>query len=179
MQLTIFIYCLLTFAVSLHLQEKHELTVDDFPLGKVNIQSGTGNYLARCSICGTVDTATVNETNADSPTAIWTVEWVGKYVAFKADNGKYLTRCRNCWAPKTALYQDAVFVNATSSADVNAQWKPEDLGSGFWGLRSWTTYKCLIKCLFCVNAFSIYNYAFVQPLSPKADIRAKWRVKVR
>ena len=37
MQLTIFIYCLLTFAVSLHLQEKHELTVDDFPLGKVNI----------------------------------------------------------------------------------------------------------------------------------------------
>jgi thymidine kinase len=111
----------------------------------------TGRYLARCNNCGPAafpDSASVYEIDASSPSIIWNVEKVGNQIAFVADSGKYLARCNNCWNKST--YPDAVFVQATSSKDQLALWKPIYIGYGKWVFRG-NNGKYLTRCQSCVN----------------------------
>lgn len=59
---------------------------------------------------------------------------MGDKVAFKADNGKYLGRCFNCWY--ASLFPDAVFVHISSTSDPAALWTPVYLDDGNWALKN-------------------------------------------
>lgn len=95
--------------------------------GKIALKADTGKYVARCNNCisrGTVvDFATIHATGATPPAfAQFTPELLpnGK-VAFKADTGKYLARCRNC--SPTASTPDTVTVHVADARNQpSAQW---------------------------------------------------------
>ncbi|WNG54414.1 hypothetical protein F0U59_06170 [Archangium gephyra] len=95
--------------------------------GKIAFKADTGKYVARCSKCiaqTTIeDFATIHATGATPPAAAqFTPELLpnGK-VAFKANTGKYLARCRNC--SPTANSPDTVTVHATDARNQpSAQW---------------------------------------------------------
>ncbi len=67
------------------------------------MKADNGNYLTRCTNCwrqgetGGIDSAFVLATFAQNSAAQWTPVDVGNGKwALKGDNGKYLSRCRNC-----------------------------------------------------------------------------------
>jgi hypothetical protein len=101
--------------------------VVDAGSGKIGLKADTGNYVGRCNQCivqGTIeDFATVHAPGATPPsTAQFTPELLpnGK-VAFKANTGNYLARCRNC-AP-TVSTPDTVGIHVTDArSKPAAQW---------------------------------------------------------
>ena len=68
----------------------------------------------------------------------------------KGDNGKYLSRCNSCWTTGSVYPLDSVFVQAsTPVGNLAAQWTPQDLGNGKWGLKG-ENGKYLGRCNGCV-----------------------------
>lgn len=115
--LTIFLALTLT-ANCMHLQKQHK---DAAPLsaGKVKLIADNGELLNVCTDCGPgayPDSASLG-TDEDA----WTLEVVGDQVAFKGSNGKYLSRCNNCW--DDGAYPDSVFVHVDGPASWSL-WTP-------------------------------------------------------
>lgn len=89
----------------------------------------------------------------------------------KGSNGKYLTRCTNCW--NQARYPDAAFVNG-ETPDGSSLWTPEYLGKGKWGLKG-DNCKYLARCNGCATGSSYSSTAFVYADNPN-DSSAQWTV---
>ena len=149
-----------------------------FPTGRVNLQSDSGKYLARCNGCAREgyydDTASVRETNPKNPWAIFTVVAVGNKIALRGDNGKYLSRCRNCWGGAAAPNSDPVFVHVS---DINhgpyVHWTPEYLPDGTWALKGdLGTY--LARCSNCVRNGK-FDFAFTLS-NNRNDPKSHWKV---
>ncbi|WP_147332862.1 fascin domain-containing protein [Archangium gephyra] len=95
--------------------------------GKIGLKADTGKYMSRCNQCivqGTIeDFATVHAPGATPPSiSQFTPELLsnGK-VAFKADTGNYLARCRNC-SPRINT-PDTVGIHVTDArSKPAAQW---------------------------------------------------------
>ncbi|MFE8605194.1 fascin domain-containing protein [Archangium violaceum] len=95
--------------------------------GKIGLKADTGNYVSRCNGCvaqGTIeDFATVHVPGATPPPlSQFTPELLPNgTVAFKANTGNYLARCRNC-SPRINT-PDAVGIHATDARNQpSAQW---------------------------------------------------------
>lgn len=165
---------LLTIAAGLKLNHLATLGA-----GKVNLQSDSGKYLARCNNCGpgaSPDSAAIHETNPANPWATWTLEVVGSQVAFKADSGKYLSRCNGCW--RGGAYPDSAFVHITTlSGNPYALWTPISLPNGKWALQA-DTGKFLARCNGCVSGASTPDFAFIHS-SNQNDAWAQWEITSR
>ena len=149
------------------------------PAGKINLQSDTGKYLARCNGCGPAsyaDSAAIHETNPNNPWAIFTVIPRGNQVALRADNGNYLSRCNSCW--RKSAYPDSAFVHVTeSNQGAYSLWTPEQLPNGNWVFRS-DTGNYLARCNGCVTGGTTPDYAFVHE-KDKNQGYAQWKVNFR
>ncbi|QRN97078.1 hypothetical protein JRI60_50380 [Archangium violaceum] len=94
--------------------------------GKIALKADTGKFVARCRGCiiggSAPDFLTVHVAGTTPPEfARFTPELLpnGK-IAFKADTGKYVNRCRGC---STSASVDTVTINATApKTDATAQW---------------------------------------------------------
>lgn len=84
-----------------------------------------------------------------------------------------MARCNNCW--NTAANPDAAFVHSDSSANLWAQWAPEDLGNGKWALKS-DNGKYLARCNNCVTGGAYPDFAFVHVDSPSGKSWAQWKI---
>ena len=101
-----------------------------------NIQADNGYLLARCQNCGPSllpDSAAIYPEDPSAPTAIWKIEQIRGYVAFKSSNGNYLTACSGCWVgnKKTAAFLE----NTNPNVNLEALWKLIDLGDGKWAIK--------------------------------------------
>jgi hypothetical protein len=92
---------------------------------QVAFKGSNGKYLARCSKCwknsAYPDSAFIYvDSGVSTPAKLFTpvLQSNGKY-SFKADNGKYLTRCRACITNKQ---DDFVFIHESDSSKPYAQW---------------------------------------------------------
>jgi hypothetical protein len=93
--------------------------------------------------------------------AKWTIENQGNgQIAFKADTGKYLSRCNNCW--RFGAYPDAASVHITTPAgNPWSVWKAEwQVTSGKWAFKA-DTGKYLARCNGCVGGGAVPDFAFV------------------
>ena len=132
---------------------------------------------ARCNNCpqNAADSATIDELNPTASRAIWSVERVGSQVALKSDNGKYLSKCTNCWVG--ASNPDSAFANG-ESASGSSLWTPEYLNNGKWALKG-DNGKYLSRCLNCGNDSNYPNLAFVHIDNPTSSPYAQWTVSTR
>ena len=121
---------------------------------RVAFKADTGKYLARCSNCWSgitgPDTTFVHITSLDgNPYALWTPEDLGNGKwAFKADTGKYLTRCGNC--DQNNQLSKIGFVDGTSSGNAKAQWTVEFKAPPSGRVNIWSDLNTLIsRCTNC------------------------------
>jgi hypothetical protein len=69
----------------------------------------------------------------DDADSIWTIEVYGDKVAIKGNNGKYLSRCNDCWPG--AFYPDTAFVSATTP-DAYSLWTANQGSNGKYTFRA-------------------------------------------
>lgn len=83
---------LVTVVQTLHLHDTSTLVA-----GNVTLAADNGQLLRVCRNCGgaVADSASIQAINDGSQ--VWALEVVGSKVAFKGNNGKYLSRCNGCW----------------------------------------------------------------------------------
>lgn len=141
----------------------------------MNLISDLGQLLSRyyqCAPAAYSDSAVLLSINPDLSNVTWIAEAIGDKIAFRSENGKYLSRCSYCW--KNAKYNDAAFVYIDSPTDPEAQWSPEYMGEGRWTLRGKNGYYLSI-CNGCL--YSIYsNYAFVHSDYPY--LSSQWKILI-
>jgi hypothetical protein len=94
---------------------------------------------------------------------------VGKKVAIRGSNGRYLSRCNNCWP--NAIYLDSAFAHMGNYNNAFSQWTPIRLGFGKWAFKS-DTGKYLARCNGCTKSNRV-NLAFVHSDS-MYDPWAQW-----
>ena len=90
--------------------------LEKFPGGAVNLQADSGKFLAVCEKCGPTKpaypydySAGVYEDNPKNSVAIWEAIKVGaSKIALKGDNGRFISRCAECW--QQSIFPDAAFV---------------------------------------------------------------------
>ncbi len=102
---------------------------------------------------------------------MWTLEAVGNQVAFKGSNGKYLSRCNNCWS--SAADPDAAFVH-TPDYQPWSLWTPVLNENGKYSFKS-DNGKYLARCNGCVNGGNSPNFAFVHEANAN-NPWAQWEV---
>ena len=149
--------------------------VEPFNGNKVYLVSDIGILLARCRDCGpgvVPDSAGIHQ-NLGSIYARWTVVKVNDKVAFKADNGKYLSRCNSCWKSKISPI-DSVFVHVDDPNHPSAQWKPVQMPNNKWAFQA-DNGNYLSRCQGCVDLAYIYNFAFLHIKDPDGDY-SQWQV---
>lgn len=155
-------------ASAIHLNLNHEAAVD-LPAGSVYLSGDIGQFVSICTNCGPAaypDSAALSAT----PQA-WTLEVVGAQVAFKGANGKYLSRCNNCW--NTGSYPDSVFVHADDRQSWSL-WTPVLQANGLYSFKS-DNGNFLSRCNGCVGGGNNPNFAFVHE-SNSANPWAQWDV---
>lgn len=65
----------------------------------------------------------MHETNPYNPWTMWDMQVIGNKVAFKSDNGYYITYCNSCWV--SASYKGGVFAHVGSlENNVWSLWTP-------------------------------------------------------
>jgi Zn-finger protein len=164
---------ILLVAEAIHLQGNHEASVD-LPAGTVNLIADNGQAIKVCNNCGAAaytDSASVADYSASNNDEVWTLEVVGSQVAFKGSNGKYLSRCNNCW--NSAAYPDAAFVH-TPDYQSWSLWTPVLNANGKYSFRS-DNGKYLAKCNNCAYQGNTPNFAFVHEANPD-NSWAQWDV---
>ncbi|MHC5932640.1 fascin domain-containing protein [Nostoc sp.] len=148
---------------------------------KVALQADTGKWLSRCRNCQQVtgdypDTATVHidKPTDDNPYAQFEVVNVGYgKIAFKADTGKYLGRCRNCIVG--GAYPDSAVFHVTNPLLPYAQFTPELLDNGKYALKA-DTGKYLARCNNC-SPYSAYpDTVTIHVDSPQGNSFAQWNI---
>ncbi len=172
----ILVLSLVIFASSLHIKMEHQAALSS---GVATLQADNGAFLTRCNNCGPMqsggpDSATLHINDKNSYYAAWNVETVGNQVALKAESGKYLSVCTNCWA--RGAYPDAAFVNGGSPTGA-ALWTPEKQSNGKWAFKG-SNGKYLSRCNNCVGGGAVPNTAFVHVTNP-AEVYAQWTVEYK
>ena len=155
----ILVLSLVIFASSLHIKMEHQAALSS---GVATLQADNGAFLTRCNNCGPMqsggpDSATLHINDKNSYFAAWNVETVGNQVALKAESGKYLSVCTNCWA--RGANPDAAFVNGVSPTGA-ALWTPEKQSNGKWAFKG-SNGKYLSLCHNCVSGGTTPDAAFV------------------
>jgi len=128
--------------------------------GKIALKADTGKFAARCRNCivnaAYPDCLTVHVDEQSAPYAQFTPVMIGdsgKY-ALRADNDKYIARCRNC--SPGAGYPDSVFIHATKpAAEPWAQWRivPLTFPTGMKiAMQSADSGKWAARCRNCQNS---------------------------
>ena len=105
--------------------------------------------MARCNNCNgdAVNSVNVQEQDSSRPWAIWSVERVGSLVALKSDNGKYLTKCTNCW--ERGIHPDSAFATA-DAATGSSLWITIYIDNGKWAVKG-DKGRFLSRVLNCVS----------------------------
>lgn len=102
-------------------------------------------------------------------------------MALRADSGKYLSRCSNCWTVGSGGGPDSAFVQATTPVgNLLAQWTPQYLGNGKWSLKG-DTGKYLARCGGPGCAWgpnnTITDFAFVNVDTVMNNGNAQWVIE--
>ncbi len=100
----------------------------------------------------------------------WTLEIVGSQVAFKGVNGKYLSRCNNCWVG--GAYPNSVFVHLPDRQAASL-WTPIRHASGKYLFKS-DNGQFLARCDGCVTG-NTNKFVFLRDAIPD-DTWAQWSV---
>ena len=179
---TLVVLCIVAFATGLHIDQEHDYTIgtpaNPVFKGVITLQSDIGTYLSLCNTCGPSslpDSASVHETNIQSPWVFWSMYQVGLYdLVLKARSGKYLARCTDCWVG--GVRPDSAFVHSTSTYDSWAKWRFEKLSNGKWAIKSSDSGKYLSRCYKCVPGSPVDNFAFVHVDTPVNNPWAQWTI---
>lgn len=144
----------------------------------VTLQNVNGYYLSYCFKCGPAASdqqVTFHLNDKQSPFVQWTVEDAGNgKVAFKGYNGKYLSRCNNCWYNTDK--PDAAFLHEANKNNPWAQWTPVKVGDRFAFRADSGQYLAL--CSGCVRDGPA-NAAFIHLSDPSiqwTQFKVKWDV---
>jgi hypothetical protein len=120
---------------------------------QVALQADTKKWVARCNNCQNAavkNTATIH-VNANSIRELpayakfTVVDMKNGKVAFKADNGMYLTRCRGCVSGGPA---DVITVHVSDPSAAYAQFTPVSMGNGKFAFKT-DTGKYIARCRNC------------------------------
>lgn len=146
--------------------------------GQVVLQSDLGTYVGRCRNCQRMvgrnrDSATVHVDNPGASFARFQMEVLpsGK-VAFRADTGRYLARCRSC-IPGAPTDTVTVHVDAGSPPSY-AQFTPVRMGQGRFALQA-DTGKFVARCRNCSPRSRKQDVLTIHESSPNAAY-AQWRI---
>lgn len=146
--------------------------------GRVVLQSDLGTYVGRCRNCQRMvgrsrDSATVHVNNPSAAFARFEMEVLdnGK-VAFRADTGRYLARCRGC-VPGAPSDTVTVHVDAARPPSY-AQFRPVPMGRGRFALQA-DTGKYVARCRNCSPRAKTPDTLTIHESSPSAGY-AQWRI---
>ncbi len=148
----------------------------------IALQSDTDKWLARCFNCQNtvndkyLDTATIHVGDVDASLpnfARFTVVDVGGgKIALRADNKKFLARCRNCIVGGS--YPDFAAIHVTDPSAGYAQFTPERLPNGKYTLRA-DTGKYLGRCENCSSSPAPRDVATMHETNRDVTT-AQWRI---
>ncbi len=147
------------------------------PVPRVALQSDTGNWMTRCRNCQKTvdgkfpDTVTVHVTKPTDRFAQFDVFSANGKIAFKSDNGLFVTRCRNCIVG--GAYPDSATIHVKSSSEKFAQFAPQLLENGKYALQA-DTGKYVTRCRNCSPGAAYEDTVTVH--ASQKDKFAHWRI---
>lgn len=169
------LFAILLAAHAIHLECTEKVSEIDLPPGTVNLIADNGQFLRVCQNCGSInnaDTASVQPDTGDD-TVVWALEEIqGGKVAFRGSNGKYLSRCNQCWVGGS--YPDSAFVHALNSTHPISQWAPLIHPNGKYSFKC-DNGKYLARCEGCNKSPASPNFAFIHLTDPSNPL-AQWDV---
>lgn len=142
----------------------------------VYLIADTGKALSRCFECGKYSESVVINAEIGNSWALWRLYpgCKGQVAIQYVENGKYLSRCNNCWG--SAAHDDAAFVHGTKEANPWSHWLLVANYDGTYSFKA-DTGKYLARCRGCVSGTPYSDFAFVHVASNSYS-SAKWKIQV-